>query len=164
MSTYRFLVLVTLASIPGTLMADATKPALPERAGLPFETKNTSTFAVTPGVRNPFVPIGWKGAAIQQVVSKKGLAPADAFRVSSILVGSPSLAVINGKSYEEGQMIRMPKPDPKSKTPPVRAKLFRIGDGVVQIQVEDQVITVPLKRGSLNEIQPDTPLNPDAEQ
>lgn len=163
MSTTRFLIFTVLTSASCVFAADATKPALPEKAVSPLVVKNLSSFTVAPGVRNPFIPIGWKGAAIVQTSTKKVLTPADAFRVSSILVGTPSLAVINGRSYEEGQMIRMPKGDPKSKMPAIRAKLYRIGDGGVQIQLEDQLITVPLKRDKLNDLQPDAVLTPEGE-
>ena len=168
MSTKHFLILAALAFAPCALAADATKakPALPQKSVPTFELKHKSSFTVASGTRNPFLPIGWKGSTVVvQPVSKKPMTTADAFRVTSILVGSPSLAVINNRSYEEGQMIRVGKPDPKAKpgTSQPRVKLYRIGDGFVQIQVEDQLITVPLRRGNLNEIQPEPLLDPNAQ-
>jgi hypothetical protein len=166
MSTNPLLILAAVAFAPCALAAEAAKPALPGKSVPAFELKNKSSFTPAGGTRNPFLPIGWKGAAVVvQPVSKKPLTTADAFRVTSILVGSPSLAVINGRSYEEGQMIRMGKVDSKAKpgTSQPRVKLYRIGDGVVQIQVEDQLITVPLRRGELNEIQPEPLLDPNSQ-
>lgn len=166
MSTLRFTILVALATGPCALAADSTKPALPQKTVPALEVKAKSSFELGAGARNPFLPIGWKGSAVvTKVTTKKHATPAEAFRVTSILVGSPSLAVINGRSYEEGQMIRMPK-DPKANPnlPAPRAKLFRIGDGVVQIQLEDQMIVVPLKRaGEFKEIQPELLLDPERE-
>jgi hypothetical protein len=48
--------------------------------------------------------------------------------------------------------------------PEFELKLFRIGDGVVYIQVEDQMITVPIKRdGELKELQREELLNMERE-
>jgi hypothetical protein len=161
MKTIRFSTLVALAFVPCAFAADATKPALPAKTVPQFELKNKSSFTVPNGVRSPFLPIGWKGSAVlQEAPTKKTVTTKDSFRVTSILLGSPSLAVINGRSYEEGQPIRMPK-DPKTNMPVARAKLYRIGDGVIQIQLEDQLISVPLKRGELKEIQREELLNSD---
>jgi hypothetical protein len=57
------------------------------------------------------------------------------------------MAVINGRSYEEGQFIRMPK----QMASQLRPRLYRIGDGLVQIQVQNQLMTVQLKRPELND-------------
>jgi hypothetical protein len=67
-------------------------------------------------------------------------------------VGNPSLAVINGRSYEEGQFIRMPK------AAQIRPRLYRIGDGQVTIQVQNQLMTVQLRRPELNEPKPESEL------
>jgi hypothetical protein len=148
------MIIAALVLAPCAFAAEPTKPALPSKPVGSFELKNKSSFSVPEGTRSPFRPIGWKGGPVaQQAVAPKSFTDPAAFKVTSILVGNPSLAVINGRSYEEGQAIRMPKPA-KSTEPQPRVKLFRIGDGVVFIQVEDQMLTVPLKRGELNELQP----------
>src|SRR3954469_6059329 len=75
-----------------------------------YHLKNKSTFTVAATVRAPFWPIGWTPSA-------KGTAPAaapapeftlrpDQFSVTSILLGNQSLAVINGRTYGEGEFIR----------------------------------------------------------
>ena len=76
------------------------------------------------------------------------------FRVTSILLGNPSMAVINGRSYEEGQFIRMPK----AAAAQIRPRLYRIGDGQVLIQVQNQFVPVPLRRPELNEVKRDAEL------
>jgi hypothetical protein len=158
------LTIIAMAVAPCAL-ADTTKPALPSKPVAAFQLKSKSSFALPEGTRSPFRPIGWKGGgAVQQVVTPKSATDGSAFRVTSILLGNPSLAVINNRSYEEGQQIRFPRPqNAKPNGPQIRAKLFRIGDGVVYIQVEDQMITVPLKRGELKELQPDGALNMERE-
>jgi hypothetical protein len=160
MSMHRLMILAAAALAPCSFAADSTKPALPQKAGPPLELKNKSSFAVRPGTRNPFLPIGWKGGPlITQALAPRQNTPADAFRLSTIIVGSPSVAVINGKIYSEGQIIKMPKTD--SRMMQVAPRVYRILDGAVQIQVGEQLLTVPLSRGKLNEIQPDAPLAPE---
>lgn len=161
MSIHRFLILAAVALAPDVFAADPTKPALPEKPALPIELKEKSSFAVQRGTRNPFLPIGWKGGPIVSApVAARQNTPADAFRLTAILVGSPSLAVINGRPYQEGQVIRMPKIDaPKGAAPQVAPRVYRILDGAVQIQAGEQILTVPLSRGKFNEIQPDAPLS-----
>ena len=97
--------------------------------------------------RAPFWPIGWTKQGAAPVVAQKVDVDEDLFKVTTILVGNPSMAVINGRSYEEGQFIRMPKQMGSQ----LRPRLYRIGDGVVQIQVQNQVVTVQLKRPELND-------------
>jgi hypothetical protein len=165
MNQKSLLVLVAAMAAPSwTVAADSAKPGLPAKPVPPFELKNKSTFTTNGITRNPFIPIGYQapvptvGAG---VAAPKATVTADSFQVSSILLGgggAPSLAVINKRSYEEGQMIRMPKTGPQ-----VRAKVFRITDGSVQIQVENDILTVPLHRGELNEKRPDEPLSTDKE-
>jgi hypothetical protein len=158
------LTIIAMAVAPCAL-ADTTKPALPSKPVAAFQLTSKSSFALPEGTRSPFRPIGWKGGGVvRQVITPKSATDGSAFRVTSILLGNPSLAVINNRSYEEGQQIRLPRPqNAKPNEPQIRAKLFRIGDGVVYIQVEDQLITVPLKRGELKELQPDGALNMERE-
>lgn len=139
-----FLSLLVLAPVHA---ADETKPmtVVPP----PFELKNKSTFAVGRNVRAPFIPIGWvKPSGPTQVVQKVTL-DESGFRVTSILLGNPSLAVINGRSYEEGQYLRLPRGST------LRIRVFRIGDGKVWLQYDDKSFSVPLKRPELGERRPD---------
>ena len=66
------------------------------------------------------------------------------FTVSSILTGNPSLVVINGRSYSEGEPVRLPKG-----TPPAKVRVLRIHDGFVELQCEDQIISPKLRRETL---------------
>jgi hypothetical protein len=64
------------------------------------------------------------------------------FVVSSILIGNPSLAVINGRSYTEGEFLRFPR----GTVDPVRIRVQRILDGGVQLQADNQVFHAKLQR------------------
>jgi hypothetical protein len=165
MNQNSFLLLVAAIAAPcWAVAAEASKPALPGKAVGPFELKNKSSFTTNGISRNPFVPIGWTApvAQVKNVAEAPKLTvDANSFHLSSILLGgggAPSLAVINGRSYEEGQMIRMPKTSPQA-----RVRLYRIGDGSVQIQVENDILTIPIHRGQLNDKRPDEALNTDKE-
>jgi hypothetical protein len=134
--------------------ADEAKPASPAPAAPAappvgqFELKNKSTFAVPRNTRAPFIPIGWvKREGPRQVEQKIVVNEAD-YHVTSILLGNPALAVINGRSYEEGQYLRMPRGST------LRIRVFRIGDGQVWLQYDDKSFTVPLKRPELGERKP----------
>lgn len=125
----------------------------------PYELKKRSAFAVDGEVaRAPFWPIGWvkrqAGAPVQSaevaVVETKVLLDEKSFKVTSILLGSgtaPSLAVINGRAYSEGEFIRMPK---GGTTPPVRIRVQRINDGHVILQNATQTMIANLQRPELS--------------
>jgi len=71
------------------------------------------------------------------------------FRVTSILVGSgttPSLAVINGRAYSEGEFVRMPK----SSGFPVRVRVQQIEKDNVVLQSGGKTLVVPLQRPEPN--------------
>jgi hypothetical protein len=121
-------------------------PVAEAAASTKYQPTTRSSCRLTPGARNPFLPIGWVKREAGQIAAPTVTIGEDMFRVTSILLGSPSMAVINGRSYEEGQFIRMPKAAPQ-----VRPRLYRIGDGKVWIQVNTQLVTVPLRRPELNE-------------
>lgn len=113
-----------------------------------YELKNKSTFSVAADIRSPFLPIGWvkSGEVATPVVQQRQTVDPSGFRVTSILLGNPSMAVINGRSYEEGQFLRMPRGGPQ-----VLVRVYRIGDGQVWLQSGGSVFTVPLKRPELGE-------------
>ena len=132
----------------------ATKPeATPSTGATPpaplgkFEVKSKSSFNVPLNTRDPFWPIGWTkraGAAPQLTQAPKATIDESAFSVTSILVGQPSLAVVNGRAYSEGEMVRPPKG-----SPPLRIRVQRISDGSVTLQAEDQMLVVALRRPEL---------------
>lgn len=134
-------------------------PAEKREPVAPYELKNKSQFTTAdPSGRAPFWPIGWvkrKAGGVQQVaaapVAPKVMVDEKAFKLTSILIGSgttPSLAVINGRAYSEGEFLRMPK---GGTTPPARIRVQRINDGSVTLQNADQVLTVSLARPELAE-------------
>ena len=136
--------------------ADAKVPA--------YTLKNKSAFAApTEDQRAPFWPIGWTKRKPMQAattaaptrvaeVPKVSLDPRN-FKVTSILVGNPSLAIINGRTYSEGEFLRVPRaalPAGATSAAPVpRVRVYRINDGSVALQNQDQVLTVALQRPEL---------------
>jgi hypothetical protein len=124
----------------------------------PYELKKRSQFSVaTKNVRPPFWPIGWvkRGAGTVVQAAAPEAAPAvqldeKSFKVTSILLGSgttPSLAVINGRAYSEGEFVRMPK---GSTAPPARVRVQRINDGNVILQNAAQTLVASLVRPELS--------------
>ena len=157
--------LLGVASVHAEDPAPVKQPDLP-----PYQLKNKSQFGtVDPSARAPFWPIGWvkprPGSvttnANVQIASRVQL-DANAFRVTSILLGSgstPSLAVINGRAYSEGEFLRMPK---GGATPQPRIRVQRINDGNVILQNADQTLVASLVRPELsNKKAEDLILDPD---
>jgi len=158
----------------GTVLAVRPKPqATPEPAKEevvpkdgapppPYVLKNRSSFN-KPGAtaRVPFWPVGWSKQKPNSpvVAAAPTAAPTideKSFKVSSILIGNggtASYAVINGRSYGEGELIRMPK-----SSQPVRIRVDRINDGYVILDHDSQKLTVPLRRQELNQHKPEDEL------
>ena len=144
-------------------------PAKAEPAPEPYQLKNRSSFACAgEGVRAPFWPIGWvhrKGVSsvVAQVAAPKSVLDERNFHLTSILLGSgatPSLAVINGRAYSEGEFLKMPRgaavvaPAPTANgapaiAVPARIRVQRISDGSIVLQREDQTVTVAMQRPEL---------------
>ena len=128
----------------------------------PYVLKNRSTFAdPTTVTRAPFWPIGWvkpkAGVVVQaqQVQAPKMVLDASSFKVTSILLGAgttPSLAVINGRAYSEGEFLRIPK-TPGTVAP--RIRIHRINDGTVILQNAEQMLVAPLQRPELGARKPE---------
>lgn len=132
-----------------------------------YQLKNRSFFAgVADNARAPFWPIGWvKRARVGYV--RQTAAPVDtaqvrlderSFKVTSILLGSgttPSLAVINGRAYSEGEFLRMPK---GGATQQLRVRVQRINDGSVVLQNADQTLVASLQRPELSTKREEEPL------
>jgi len=128
----------------------------------PYVLKNKSEFNTTPsdGARVPFWPIGWsKGKPV--TVATTTAAPTAklteaAFRLTSILLSTgttPSLAVINGRPYSEGELLRFPRG-----SQPLKIRVARINDGSVILESSDEKLTVPLRRPELNHHEDNDPL------
>lgn len=139
--------------------ATAASPAAETQEALPpYELKKRSVFMdVDQNARAPFWPIGWvkrvAGAPAQQegVVAVQSVQLDErSFKVTSILLGAgttPSLAVINGRAYSEGEFLRMPK---GGATPPVKVRVQRINDGHVTLQNAEQTLVIALQRPELS--------------
>lgn len=131
-------------------------------APAPYELKKRSSFEVAAGLRPPFWPIGWvkreRNVLPSGAIAPKFVLDARSFTVTSILLGPPAIAVINGRAYEEGQIIRMarlavPIAAPAGGMPAggPRIRVQRIADGQVWLQGEGQTVSVSLKRPELSE-------------
>lgn len=127
--------------------ATETKPEQP--AGK-YELKKHSSFTLATQTRAPFWQIGWvpKHESAPAEVTKAPKAQVDpaAFVVTSVLLGNPSLALINGRSYGEGEFVRMPKG-----SAPAKVRVMAIGDGTVTLQCEGKNFAVEIHRPELAE-------------
>jgi hypothetical protein len=134
------------ATFLGSLQAADTTPA----AGIgTYELKQKSSFSLATDRRAPFWPIGWVKRATEAAPEITSQAPKpkldeSAFTVTSIMLGNPSLAVVNGRAYSEGEFIRMPKG-----SAPMKVSVHQISDGSVSLNYERQIIVVNLKRQEL---------------
>lgn len=120
-----------------------------------YQLKTKSSFKIPADTRAPFIPIGWvkPKEGEQVIVISEDKIDESAFRVTTILLGNPSLAVINGQSYQEGEFLRMPRGGPQ-----LRILVHRIADGQVLLQHEKRVFAAPLKRPELGERTVEEPL------
>lgn len=122
-----------------------------------YELKNRSSFTpVSEQARAPFWPIGWvkrkKGAVVAETqTAPSALLEDKHFKVTSILLGNPSLAVINGRAYSEGEFLRTPKAKSGeiASSTLARVRVQRIADGSVVLQHQDQTIIASLQRTPL---------------
>ena len=151
------------AALLGTLHAADTTPAKPasaEKASAEvgkYELKKKSAFTLASDRRAPFWPIGWvkrsTEARTEITQAPKQKIDGKAFTVTSILLGNPSLAVVNGRAYSEGELIRMPKG-----STPVKVRVQQVTDGSVTLRQDDQTIVIAMRRPELNERKPDADL------
>lgn len=113
-----------------------------------YVLQKKSTFTLAGDHRAPFWPIGWVKRANESRTeithAPKAKIDESSFNVTSILVGNPSLAVVNGRAYSEGELIRMPKG-----SAPLKVRVEQVADGSVTLQHEDQRIVVAMRRPEL---------------
>ena len=141
-------ILTTTAAAALLASAHATEAKPPAETGK-YELQKKSAFTLAADRRAPFWPIGWVKRANQAPMEMTKQAPKpkldeNAFTVTSIMLGNPSLAVINARAYSEGEFIRMPKG-----SAPMKVRVTQIGDGTVGLNYENQNFTVALKRAEL---------------
>lgn len=147
-------VITFLSCVAGLCGAE---PAAKSEVTPPYEAKAKSTFGLDKEARAPFWPIGWyrnapapvEAAAV--VVEAKFELDPGLFHVSSILAaGNPALAIINQRSYGEGENIRIPK----SANLPAKVRVMRILPDKVILNCKDSTVEVPLRRPELGPRQP----------
>ena len=138
------------AAFLGSLHAADATPAKPPADPGKYDLKKKSTFTLASDRRAPFWQIGWvknsKEVRTEIAQAPKPKIDESAFNVTSILLGNPSLAVVNGRAYSEGELLRMPK---GSGSPPVKIRVQQIGDGSVTLGCDQHTFTVTLKRPEL---------------
>jgi hypothetical protein len=122
----------------------------------PYSLKNRSVFNLSKEGRAPFWPIGWmrqKGGDLgtnqnqiaQVVEAPKFQLTGENFSVTSILLGHPSIAVINGRSFEEGQFLPVVAGDER-----LRVQVRAIREAGVWLQLDKQKpILVPMRRDNI---------------
>jgi len=122
-----------------------------------YQLKNRSSFSAERLARAPFWPIGHvKSAGGAPVINApRGRFEPEMFSVTSIVLGNPSLAIINGRAYGEGEFLRVGGRRATTVDPRQRVRVTQITDGKISLQSgEGQTITVPLRRPELNEKRP----------
>ncbi len=112
-----------------------------------FTLENRSSFSPDRGARNPFWPIGWSPAG-EAPAAPTPIAPAprvvavppESLKVTTTLLGSPSLAIVNGKELTVGSMLLVPANGGEA-----QLRVVRIGDGYVDFDQQGKLIraTVP---------------------
>ena len=154
------LVLVACAAAPFAF-AEGETPVEP--VGL-YQLKSRSTFAAEESARSPFWPIGHvkrvrAGQQPTSVIQPTYKFAPEMFNVTSIALGNPSLAIINGRAYGEGELIRMGRgPQALAADQKIRIRVTRIVDGNVTLQsAEGESLTIPLRRPELTERKADDP-------
>ena len=154
--------LIALAACAApALFAEETAAPDAKLAVKKYELKALSSCKINPEARPPFWPIGWvhrQGVQKQEPVGPKYTLDEKNFAITSILMGPPALAVINGRAYEEGQFLKIKLAAPLVAATPQtaapaapRIRVQRITDGQVWLAYDSQIVAVALKRPELNE-------------
>jgi hypothetical protein len=137
--------------------------AAPDAGGAvpPYELRRRSVCELPDGFRSPFLPPGWKRpvepGVVPGPVAVASFSEKD-FQLTSVLLGSPSLAVINGRSYSEGEYMKMPV----AQRGLGRVQVVKIGDGSAVLQAGGRPLTIRQRRSDLPAGRPELELiNPD---
>ncbi len=150
MNTFLRTILTTTAAaaLIGSLHAAEAPAAKAQGDPGKYDLKKKSAFTLASDRRAPFWPIGWTKRATETrteiTQAPKRKIDESAFSVTSILLGNPSLAVVNGRAYSEGELVRMPKG-----SLPAKIHVQQIGDGGVTLSNDQQTFVVALKRPEL---------------
>ncbi|MEO7932277.1 MAG: hypothetical protein ABIT76_03865 [Chthoniobacterales bacterium] len=107
-----------------------------------YRAHTKSTFVPPEKGRNPFWPIGFTPRAKTAVNEEQLLRiPIEQYKVTSIILDTPSIAVINGKDYTRGQFLPL-----ATTTGTVKLLITNIEDGVVTVQYKALVGKIPISR------------------
>lgn len=162
MITARISAIAIAITFAGATLArgEEVKQDAPEPVGL-YKLKNRSSFSAQNSSRTPFWPIGHvkRPKSQQAVAADAGPRPKfspEMFSVTSIVLGNPSLAIINGRHYGEGEFLRFGRSSrTMAANSAYRIQVTRIADGGITLQSSDgETINVPLRRPELNERKP----------
>jgi hypothetical protein len=98
-----------------------------------FKLKHRSSFTLQDAERNPFWPVGWvktvaTATSTNENVQAAELRPED-FEVTAVLLGTPALAVVNGREYAEGDFITLRGSGQKTKV-----QIAQVMDGQVVLR------------------------------
>ncbi len=108
----------------------------------PYQAATKSTLAISETIRNPFWPIGYTPRPKEEAVQEQLLRiPVEQFRVTSIILDSPSIALINGKDYTVGQFLTA-----NTAAGQVKLLIRKIEDGVVIVQYKNLFGRIPISR------------------
>lgn len=152
-----FLILATLSTtafaVRTPAVIEATPlPALDPTKVEPYVLKNKSTYALPDEGRAPFWPIGMKTKPVARTTVPTKAGPvipsakipqlkAEHFTVTSVLLGNPALATLNGRSFSQGELVPVLFDGQR-----LTIKLRTIRDGGVILEQGDNIFFVPLRR------------------
>lgn len=116
-------------------------PLAAQETGGKYYPESKSTFSLSGKRQNPFWPIGYtpRETAVRSEPVKAEVVdiPQEAFNISSILLASPPLVVINEGEYTTGDEIPL-----SINGQDIRVRLIQIGDGFVKVRHRDKVFVI----------------------
>lgn len=141
-------ILILAAGFASVICAAASE----QGAVKPYELKSRSSFRMSPDARVPFWPIGWVRPGAQQATTVEAPAAPAAkveldpgqFYVTSVLLGHPALATINGHSFAEGELLPVVLENER-----LKVVVRSIRDGGVTLDHDGRQFFVPLRRPEL---------------
>jgi hypothetical protein len=130
-----------VASEPAPVFPAAVTPAATPMVNQ-YRAHTKSTFVLPEKGRNPFWPIGYI-PRVKTAVNEEQLLriPVEQYKVTTIILDTPSIAVINGKDYTRGQFLPL-----STTTGTVKLLITNIEDGVVTVQYKALVGKLPISR------------------
>lgn len=124
----RTILLLSAAILAGSAFAE--EKAAPPAPKPGYTPAAKSAFNIKGITRNPFEPIGFVPGVADAIKVDIPVVTPDMFKVSSIIVGSPGVAVINGKDFAEGEFVPVPGQQTK-------VQLIKVSDGQITLRHPD---------------------------